>query len=302
MVRKKGNRRITSTRGDLVFDIINGIFITLCTVAVLYPLIYIVSNSFSGSRAVISGRVWLFPVEPSLEAYRAVFKNKQVMTGYMNSLINMVLGTSISVFLTIAAAYPLSRRTLVGRNVVTALFIFTMLFSGGLIPTYLVVRSLGLTDTRWALILPGALNVWNLMVTLTYFRTSISESLYEAAEIEGASDMKVLTAIVLPLSGPIIAVITLYYAIGIWNSYFDALIYLKSSNLFPLQIVLRNILIINQADVSMGADIVAMARRQGMADVMKYALIVISSAPLLMIYPFVQKYFVKGVMLGSVKG
>ncbi len=287
---------------DLSFDIANRIFMVFCTVVVLYPIIYIISSSFSSANAIIAGRVWLLPVEPSLKAYEAVFRNKQVVTGYANSIIYTAGGSLISVVLTIAAAYPLSRKFLPGRKFFTGLFVFTMLFSGGLIPTYFVVRNVGLIDTRWAIILPNALSVWNLMVTLTYFRTSLSEELFEAAVLEGASDFRMLISIVLPLSQAIIAVIALYYAIGLWNSYFDALIYLKSSSKFPLQIILRNILIINQSDLSMGADMVAMARRQGMADVMKYALIVISSAPLLMIYPFVQKYFVKGVMLGSIKG
>ena len=287
---------------DLSFDIVNRIFMVFCTLVVVYPIIYIISSSFSSTNAIISGKVWLFPVEPNLNAYQAVFRNKQVITGYKNSIIYTAGGTLISVVLTIAAAYPLSRKFLPGRKFFTGMFVFTMLFSGGLIPTYFVVRSVGLIDTRWAIILPNALSVWNLMVTLTYFKTSLSEELFEAAVIEGASDMRMLTSIVLPLSQAIIAVIALYYAIGIWNSYFDALIYLKSASKFPLQIILRNILIMNQADLSMGADMVAMARRQGMADVMKYALIVVSSAPLLMIYPFVQKYFVKGVMLGSIKG
>lgn len=287
---------------DLSFDIVNRIFMVFCTVVVLYPIIYIVSSSISSANAIIAGRVWLLPVEPSLKAYEAVFRNKQVVTGYMNSIIYTAGGSLISVLLTIAAAYPLSRKFLPGRKFFTGMFVFTMLFSGGLIPTYFIVRNVGLIDTRWAIILPNALSVWNLMVTLTYFKTSLSEELFEAAVLEGASDFRMLISIVLPLSQAIIAVIALYYAIGLWNSYFDALIYLKSSSKFPLQIILRNILIINQSDLSMGADMVAMARRQGMADVMKYALIVISSAPLLMIYPFVQKYFVKGVMLGSIKG
>lgn len=287
---------------DISFDIINRIFMVLCTIVVLYPIIYIVSSSFSSANAIIAGRVWLLPVQPSLKAYEAVFRNKQVVTGYANSIIYTAGGTVISVLLTIAAAYPLSRKFLPGRKIFTGMFVFTMLFSGGLIPTYFVVRNVGLIDTRWAIILPNALSIWNLMVTLTYFRTSLSEELFEAAVLEGASDFRMLISIVLPLSQAIIAVIALYYAIGLWNSYFDALIYLKSSSKFPLQIILRNILIINQSDLSMGADMVAMARRQGMADVMKYALIVISSAPLLMVYPFVQKYFVKGVMLGSIKG
>ncbi|AEV30510.1 ABC-type sugar transport system, permease component [Sphaerochaeta pleomorpha str. Grapes] len=287
---------------DRVFDIVNKLCMLFCTIIVVYPVIYIVSSSFSSSSAIISGRVWFFPVEPNLQAYSAVLRNKQVASGYMNSIFYTAGGTCISVFLTIAAAYPLSRKIFIGRRFFTSMFVFTMLFSGGLIPTYFVVRNMHMIDTRWAIVLPNALSVWNLMVTLTFFKTSLSEELFEAAELEGASDLRILWSVVLPLSQAIIAVIALYYAIGIWNSYFDALIYLKTSSKFPLQIILRNILISNQMDLSMGGDLVAMARRQGMADVMKYALIVVSSAPLLLIYPFVQKFFIKGVMLGSIKG
>ncbi|NCB27096.1 MAG: carbohydrate ABC transporter permease, partial [Bacteroidia bacterium] len=185
---------------DLSFDIINRIFMLFCTVVVLYPIIYIVSSSFSSANAIIAGRVWLLPVEPSLKAYEAVFRNKQVVTGYMNSIIYTAGGSLISVLLTIAAAYPLSRKFLPGRKFFTGMFVFTMLFSGGLIPTYFVVRNVGLIDTRWAIILPNALSVWNLMVTLTYFRTSLSEELFEAAVLEGASDLRMLISIVLPLS------------------------------------------------------------------------------------------------------
>ena len=299
MVRTQKVRQLTS---DRAFDVVNTIFITLAILIVSYPLIYIISASISDHNAVVSGKVWLFPVGFDLNAYKAVFSNRMILSGYMNSLLYMALGTTLSVFLTVLAAYPLSRKEFYGRNIFMGIFLFTMLFTGGLIPTYLVVQKLGIIDTRLAMILPNAMGIWNVIVTRTYLATTISDELYEAAQIEGTSDIKFLFSFVFPLSGPIIAVMSLYYAVWIWNSYFDALIYLKSRELFPLQIVLRNILILNQMDGNMIKDISIMARKQGLADVLKYALIVVSSAPLLIIYPFVQKHFVKGIMIGSVKG
>ncbi len=299
MVRTQKVRQLTS---DRAFDVVNTIFITLAILIVSYPLIYIISASISDHNAVVSGKVWLFPVGFDLNAYKAVFSNRMILSGYMNSLLYMALGTTLSVFLTVLAAYPLSRKEFYGRNLFMGIFLFTMLFTGGLIPTYLVVQKLGIIDTRLAMILPNAMGIWNVIVTRTYLATTISDELYEAAQIEGTSDIKFLFSFVFPLSGPIIAVMSLYYAVWIWNSYFDALIYLKSRELFPLQIVLWNILILNQMDGNMIKDISIMARKQGLADVLKYALIVVSSAPLLIIYPFVQKHFVKGIMIGSVKG
>lgn len=295
-------KKIKLLKEDRAFDLFNYIFLGFCVLLVSYPLIYIISASISDHKAVVSGKVWLFPVGFDLNAYRAVFSNKMILSGYMNSIFYMVVGTSLSVFLTILAAFPLSRKEFYGRNIFMGLFLFTMLFSGGLIPTYLVVQKLGIIDSRLAMILPNAVGIWNVIVTRTYLRSTISDELYEAAQLEGCSDIRFLFAFVIPLSGPIIAVMSLYYAVWIWNSYFDALIYLKSRELFPLQIILRNILILNQTDGGMMKDISVMARKQGLADVLKYALIVVSSAPLLIIYPFVQKYFVKGIMIGSVKG
>ncbi len=294
--------RIRLSKSDAVFNLLNNIFLGLCILIVSYPLIYIISASISDHKAVVSGKVWFLPVGFELDAYKAVFSNKMILTGYMNSIFYMAVGTSLSVFLTLLAAYPLSRKEFYGKNIFMGIFLFTMLFSGGLIPTYMIVQKLGLIDTRLAMILPNALGIWNVIVTRTYLKSTISDELYEAAQLEGCSDLKFLFSFVIPLSGPIIAVMSLYYAVWIWNAYFDALIYLKSREFFPLQIILRNILILNQTDGGMIKDISTMARKQGLADVLKYALIVVSSAPLLIIYPFVQKHFVKGIMIGSVKG
>lgn len=299
MVGFKKQNRLNS---DTVFDVFNNIFLGFCFIVVAYPLIYIVSASFSNAQAVISRKVWLFPVDFNLDAYRAVLNNKQIGISYINSVVYVVLGTSLSVFLTMIAAYPLSRKEFIGRKFFMGFILFTMLFYGGLIPMYLLMKNLGLRDTRWAMILPQAIGVWNVIIARTFLQHTISDELYDAAQIDGCSDFRFLFQIVFPLSGSIIAVLTLFYAVGIWNSYFDALIYLDSQNLFPLQIILRNILIMNQVDMGMMNDLESLARKQGMAEILKYSLIVVASVPLLIIYPFVQKYFVKGVMVGSIKG
>ena len=294
--------RVRSAARDRAFDVVNGLFLFLAAVAVAYPLVYIFSASFSSSRAVVSGRVWLFPVEPGIESYRAIFANRQVYTGFLNSIIYVLAGSFVSVSLTILAAYPLTRKELRGRGLVTGLFLFTMLFSGGLIPTYLVVSGLGLLNTPWAMILPNALGIWNLIVTRTYMKANIPEELHEVATMEGAGDFWFFRSVAVPLSGPIIAVMVLYYAVGIWNSYFDALIYLTDQRLYPIQLILRNILILNQIDINMVKDISVLARMQGLSEVLKYSLIVVATAPFMLVYPFVQRHFVKGMLIGSVKG
>jgi len=278
------------------------LFLTVCLIIVAYPLIYIVSSSFSSSSAVISGKVWLLPVEPTLRGYKAVFQNPQIVTGYSNSLFYLFFGTLLSVILTITAAYPLSRKSFYGRNVITALFIFTMLFNGGLIPYYLTVKGMGMLDTRWAMIIPGAISVWQVILARTFFQTSIPSELTEAAHLDGCSDFKFLLRIVIPLSKPIIAVLVLMYAIGYWNSYFEALIFLKSAKLYPLQLILRNILILNSIDPTMVKDVKELADRQGLKELLKYSLIIVASAPVLILYPFVQQHFVKGLLIGSLKG
>jgi putative aldouronate transport system permease protein len=295
---------VKDTVGDRIFMAINYMALTALLVLVLYPLIYIVSASISDARAVTAGRVWLLPVNPTLAGYTAIFKNKYLVSGFANSVFYTSAGTLISVVLTLLAAYPLSRPDLPGRRTITFIFFFTTLFSGGLIPTYLVVRNLHMLDTRWSMLLPGALSVWNLLIMRTYFQITIPRELFEASQLDGADDFTYLRSIVLPVSGPIIAVIALFYAIGHWNSYFNALIYLQSKELWPLQLVLREILVQNQIDPGMmtGLDAREMAMRQQLRELLKYSLIVVATAPLLVVYPFVQRHFVRGIMLGSVKG
>ncbi len=287
---------------DRVFNIANYVILFLFLAAVAYPLIYVVSASFSRPTAVINGEMWLWPVDFTVDGYRAVFDNPRIITGFKNSLFYTVVGTTVSVILTILAAYPLSRKDLAGRHVIMFLFLFTMLFGGGIIPTYLTVRLTGLLDTRWALIIPTALSVWNMIITRTFFQVTIPDELLEASQLDGASDFRFVWDNVIPLSGPIIAVNALFYAVGQWNTYFNALIYLTDAGIFPLQLVLREILIQNQVNMDQMGDITELARRQELKDLLKYSLIVVASLPVLIIYPFVQKHFVRGVMIGSLKG
>jgi multiple sugar transport system permease protein/putative aldouronate transport system permease protein len=269
---------------------------------ILYPLIYILSASFSDGAAVISGRVILWPVDFSLEAYKKIMTYSSIWTGYGNTIFYTIVGTVLNVAMTLIAAYPLSRRDLYGRNVIVGLFVFTLFFSGGLIPSYLLVKNLGMLNTRSALIIPQALSVWNLMIAMTFFRTSIPTELLEAAQLDGANDFNYFARILLPLSTPLIAVMTLFYAIGHWNQFFLAMIYLSDKALYPLQIILRDILIQSQVDMNMMEDLKSMAAREAMRELLKYALIVVASVPVLIIYPFVQRYFVRGMMLGALKG
>jgi putative aldouronate transport system permease protein len=293
---------IKDSLGDRLFLILVYGFLSVILIIVLYPLIYILSSSFSSPQAVISGRVWLFPVEPSLAGYRAIFSNPAVLTGYANSLFYTFFGVLINVSLTVMMAYPLSKSTFYGRNAMMVILVITMMFSGGLIPYYLTVKMVGILDTRWAMLLPGAMAVWQVIIARTFFQSTIPKELGEAAELDGCSDMGFLWRVVLPLSKPILAVLVLMYAVGHWNAYFDALIFLKSQELFPLQIILRNILILNSIDASMMVDANQMAARQGLRDLLKFSLIVVATVPILAIYPFVQKYFVQGIMIGSLKG
>lgn len=286
--------------GDRIFLTINYIVLSIVLLVVLYPLLYIVSSSLSSPAAVSSGRVWLWPVDISFKGYEAVFQNPQIITGYGNSLFYTIAGTLISVSLTIMLAYPLSKKTFFGRKGLMLFITITMLFSGGLIPTYLIVKEIGLIDSRWALLLPNAIWVWQVIIARTFFQTSIPDELAEASEIDGCSDLRFIWSIVLPLSKPIIAVLSLMYAVGQWNAYFDALIYLKTQGLYPLQLILRSILILGNASGTMDAG--KMVERQQMVELMKYALIVVASLPVLIIYPFVQRFFVQGMLIGSVKG
>jgi multiple sugar transport system permease protein/putative aldouronate transport system permease protein len=293
---------VKDTGADRAFTLINYSLLALFLVIVLYPLIYIVAASFSSGRAVTTGQVWLWPVDFTLDGYKAIFKHKLLMTGFYNSLFYTIVGTAVNIVFTILAAYPLARRNLFGGGFIMMLFVFTLVFSGGLIPTYLVVQDLGLLNTRWALIIPGALSVWNVIITRTFFQATIPEELREAAQLDGCSDFRFLRDCVLPLSGPIIAVNALFYAIGHWNSYFLAMIYITDQSLYPLQLVLREVLVQGNVDLTMVADVKELVARQNLRELLKYSLIVVASVPLLIVYPFVQKHFVRGVLIGSLKG
>ncbi|OAS22052.1 carbohydrate ABC transporter permease [Paenibacillus oryzisoli] len=292
--------KVKDSLGDKIFLIAVYVLLSLLLVVVLYPLIYVISSSFSSPAAVTSGKVWLWPVELSLKGYNTLIHNEKVTIGYANSLFYTGVGTIISVVLTIMIAYPLSRKTFFGKNVLMMLITFTMLFSGGLIPTYLVVKQMGLIDTRWALLIPNAIWVWQVIITRSFFQTAIPDELFDASEIDGCSDFRFLRSVVIPLSKPIIAVLVLIYAVGQWNAYFDALIYLKSASLFPLQLILRSIIILNNS--SNATDALKQVERQQLAEALKYSLIVVTTLPVLIIYPFVQRFFVQGMLVGSVKG
>ena len=294
--------KVNESYVDRLFLMSNTTLLVVVTIIILLPLIFIVAASFSSAEAVIAGKVTLWPVDFSLLGYETIFEHKKVWSGFANSIFYTFFGTIFNVIMTIIAAYPLSRRDLVGRRFITFAFIFTMLFSGGLIPTYMVVRDLGLLNTRWAMILPTGIGPFNLLITITFFRTTIPPELIEAARIDGASDFRTFRSVILPLARPIIAVLTLFYAVNThWNTYFQALIYLKDQDLFPLQIVLREILIQNSIDASMLVDIEDLRAREGLRDLLKFSLIVVASVPVMIIYPFVQRHFVKGMMIGSVK-
>lgn len=290
----------TSLNNRIYFTIV---VIVLCmmTTAVLYPLIYILSASFSSPSAVSAGKVILLPVDFSLEGYKAVFRYSDVWIGYRNTLLYTAAGTGINVTLTMCAGYGLSRKGLPGRRFLTFLFTFTMIFSGGLVPTYLVMSKLDLVNTPFAMILPGAVNITNMILARTFI-ASIPGELEEAARVDGCSYAKYFVRIVLPLSKAIIAVLALYYAVGHWNAYFNALIYLSDRKLYPLQIFLREILVLNSISNDALIDPEMEEKMRGMADLLKYALIVVSTVPILCAYPFAQKYFTKGVMVGSLKG
>ena len=290
------------TFDDRVYYIITDILLIILLVIIAYPLIFIVSASFSDPAAVAASRVVLWPVDPSLAGYRAVFSNPNIVRGYGNTIFYTVVGTLINVSMTLIAAYPLSRRELPWKRFFMFLFTFTMFFGGGMIPTFLLINDLGMINTRWAMIIPGALSVYNMILTRTFMMSNIPNELLEASRIDGCSDFRFFFNITLPLSKAVIAVITLYYAVGHWNSYFSAFLYLSEKRLYPLQLILRDILVANSISSTEITDDAILAGKQGMADLLKYALIIVSSAPIIAMYPFVQKYFVKGVMIGSVKG
>ncbi len=297
----KKNRKKTGS-SDLLFYSITGVIITAFFLIVLYPVIFVIAASFSSGDAVTAGKVFLWPVEFSLDGYKTVFNNTQVLTGFQNSCLYMLVGTTINVVLTMCAAYALTRVELPGINKIMFLFTFTMFFSGGIIPNYILVRNLHMMNTMWAMVLPGAINAYNLIIARTFIQSNIPRELREAAEMDGCGDIKFFLKIVLPLSGAVIAVLVLFYGVANWNSYFNAMLYLNDKEKYSLPIVLKQILISSQIDPSTVTDPELQMQIARIANVIKYALIVVAMLPIALIYPFIQKYFVKGVMIGSIKG
>lgn len=301
MVREEWDMWRKKSRGDKAFDIALIIIGLLIMVVIAYPLYFVIIASFSQPEAVLGGKLRFLPIGFNIESYKMVLSERKVWVGYRNTLLYTVLGTCINLVLTTLAAYALSRKDMPWRTPLTFVISFTMLFGGGMIPVYMVVRGLHLTDTLWAMVIPNAIATYNLLVMKNYFQSSIPEELQEAAAIDGCSHFKTLIKVVLPLSTPILAVIVLFYAVGHWNAFFNAVIYLRNQELFPLQIVLRDILLQNSLE-AVGGDLTGMYEKVMRGETMKYALIIVASAPVIIMYPFVQKYFVKGIMVGAIKG
>lgn len=298
----KHKTAIRQSREDVCFSIVITIISTLVLVIVLYPLIYIVSASFSSPMSVVQGKVWLLPKEFTLKAYHAVVTNKELITGYRNSLIYTVVGTAFNLLMTIICAYPLSRKDLRGRNFLTIMISITMFFSGGTIPTFLCLKQLNMLNTFGVMIIPGAINVWNMILMRNYFQNSIPEEIIEAAKVDGCTNVGALIRIVLPLSKAITAVMGVYYAVGHWNSYFNALLYLKDRWRYPLQLVLREVLLIGTGMRESTAEVVNSVDQLLLFETQQFAIIIVASLPVMILYPALQKYFMKGVMVGSIKG
>lgn len=295
------------TLPDKIFILLNYGFATLWLIAVAYPLIFIISASMSDPELVSLGEMWLWPKGITFAGYDSVFKNAEIWIGYRNTIFYTVAGVCINLLVTLPCAYALARKSLVGRNAVTFFLIFTMFFNGGLIPTYLLVKNLGMINTIWALLLPAAASVFLIVIARTFFQSTIPRELEESAELDGCSDLRLFRSIVLPISKPIVAVMALFYGVGHWNSYFDAMIYLSNRDIFPLQLFLREILIINEMSSTMMAALLSnevelMADQAKLTELVRYVSIIIAALPLLIVYPFLQRYFVKGVLVGSLKG
>ncbi len=300
--RQARSNKIRPTVFDRVFNVINLALITLVLVLVAYPLLYVISASYSDPILVSSGKVVLLPKGFTLEGYQKIFESAEIWQSFFNSVRYTLIGTTLNIVMTVMAAYPLSRRGLVGRRPLLLVMTFTMYFSGGMIPAFLVVKLLGLYNTFWALVIPGAISTYNMIVMRSFFESSIPEELHDAANIDGCDDYQYLLKILLPLSKPVLAVMVLFYGTGHWNAFFNAIIYLRNAADYPLQVVLRNILLKNVLSENMITDFGGAATYSHTAEIIKYGLIIVSSIPMLAVYPFVQKHFVKGVMIGSIKG
>lgn len=288
--------------GDKIFTILIYAFLLIIFVIIAYPLLYVVAASFSDPQAVVRGDVVLLPVNPTLRGYKAVFQNAKIMTGFLNSFFYLFVGTALNLVMTMLCAYPLSRKEFRARGFISMFFVFTMYFSGGMVPSYILVNKLGLLNTRWAMIIPTAMSTYNMIICRTYIVNSIPDELYEASQMDGCSPFRYLLSVVTPLSKPILAVLTLYYGVAKWNDYFNALLYLYKDSLQPLTIVMKNILIMSQVDMTKVTDASAVSKLQGMSELLKYSTIVIASLPVMLLYPLIQKHLVKGVMIGAVKG
>lgn len=298
------NAKIKKSYSDKIFDIVNVAIMCILLVIFVWPIWFVIIASLSDPNEVWLGNVIWMPKGFTTLAYEEVMKYGDIWIGYRNTLFYTIVGTVVNVAMTVCVAYPLSRKDFMPRNVLMFLFMLTMYFSGGLIPTYLVVNRLGLINTPWAMIIPGAVSIYNVIITRTYFINSIPISLQEAAELDGANTFQLLIKVVLPLSKPILAVIALYYAVGHWNDFYTALIYIYDKDLLPLQSFLRDILMSNKMSMSnlQGMSAAEVEAKMQLSQTLKYSAIVVSTIPVLCIYPFIQKYFVKGIMIGSVKG
>ena len=299
-------RRIGRCRSDVIYDTILFILLSLVFLVVAYPLYFVIISSVSDPIAVSNGEVTFYPIGFTLDGYREVFKTNTVVRGFLNSLLYTVCGVSVNLLVTLPNGYALSRKDFALKKFVTFFYMLTMFIGGGMMPTYLIVKQTGLLNSMWALIIPGAMGVYNMIVAKTFFSTNIPLELMEAAKLDGCGNTRFFFHIVLPLSGAITAILVLYYGQGHWNSYFSALLYINDREKWPLQLELRNILLLNTNTMTKEFITEEMrkeqARREALANMMKYSLIIISSIPMLIVYPFVQKHFVKGVMIGSVKG
>lgn len=298
-MKKRRAKRIKA--GDRAFDVINTLLLVFVFLIIFYPLYYILIASFSDPDMVLTGKIFLLPKGFQLESYQKVFENSEVMNGYLHTILYAVVGTCINLVVTLSAGYALSRTDLRGKKALTLFFVFTMFFSGGTVPTYMLVRNLKLLNTFWAMVLPNAMSVWNLILCRNFFEENIPKELLEVSQIDGCRNYYFFLKIVLPLSKALIAVMVLFYAVGHWNSYMQPLMYLSDRDKYPLQLVLKNILISSQPDASL-AGMTDRAEMYKQTEMLKYALVVVTSVPMIVLYPFVQKYFVQGVMVGSVKG
>ncbi len=298
---------IKLSKRDRIFLICIYTYVAIALLLVAYPILYIISASISDPKMVASGEMWLFPKGITFKGYEIVFQNSKIWTGYRNTILYTLLGTTINLVVTMPAAYALSRKDFVGRGFFMGMFMVTMFIGGGLVPTYMLVKGLGMVNTMWALVIPGAASIWNIIVSRTFFANSIPAELQDAAQIDGATNIRLFLRIVLPLSMPIIAVMALFYGVGHWNSYFGAMIYLNDDAKYPLQLVLRQILVLQEMQSQVGGIIDATAaaaqnNKAEIASLVKYGVIIVSTLPIIAVYPFLQRFFVQGVMIGSVKG